>query len=44
MPGTQIDWLMMKRQVNRMTMRDLAHAIIPALARADTKPVIAVMI
>ncbi|MGZ8253199.1 MAG: hypothetical protein ACXWT7_12725, partial [Methylophilaceae bacterium] len=29
-------------QINRMSMRDLTHAIIPALARADTKPVIAV--
>jgi energy-coupling factor transporter ATP-binding protein EcfA2 len=38
----QIDWKGVKSQVSRMSMRDLTHAIIPALARADTKPIIAV--
>jgi energy-coupling factor transporter ATP-binding protein EcfA2 len=38
----QIDWKDVKSQVSRMSMRDLTHAIIPALARADTKPIIAV--
>ena len=42
LPGPQIDWREVKSQVNRMSMRDLTHAIIPALARADSKPVIAV--
>jgi hypothetical protein len=42
LPGPQIDWKDVKSQVCRMSMRDLTHAIIPALARADTKPVIAV--
>lgn len=38
----QIDWKDVKFQVNRMSMRDLTQAIIPALARAEQKPVIAV--
>ena len=42
LPATQIDWKDVKSQVSRMSMRDLTHAIIPALARADAKPVIAV--
>lgn len=41
-PGPQIDWREVKSQVNRTSMRDLTQAIIPALARADSKPVIAV--
>lgn len=40
--ATQIDWRDVKSQVNRMSMRDLTQAIIPALARAEHKPVIAV--
>lgn len=42
LPGSQIDWREVKNQVNRASMRDLTQAIIPALARAETKPVIAV--
>jgi ABC-type cobalamin/Fe3+-siderophores transport system ATPase subunit len=42
LPVADIDWKEVKNQINRMSMRDLTHAIIPALARADTKPVIAV--
>ncbi len=42
LPATQIDWREVKSQVNRMSMRDLTQAIIPALARAENKPVIAV--
>ncbi len=42
LPGTQVDWKEVKSQVNRMSMRDLTHAIIPALARSPDKPVIAV--
>jgi energy-coupling factor transporter ATP-binding protein EcfA2 len=42
LPPAQIDWKEIKSQVSRMSMRDLTQAIIPALARADTKPVIAV--
>ena len=41
-PGGQIDWKDIKSQVNRMSMRDLTQAIIPALAQAEHKPVIAV--
>ncbi|CCE22756.1 ATP-binding protein [Methylotuvimicrobium alcaliphilum] len=41
-PGSEIDWKEIKSQVNRMSMRDLTHAVIPALARAEDKPVIAV--
>jgi len=41
-PGTEIDWREVKSQVNRMSMRDLTQAIIPALARSASKPVIAV--
>lgn len=40
--ATQIDWREIKSQVNRLSMRDLTQAIIPALARAENKPVIAV--
>ncbi|MDD5319484.1 MAG: ATP-binding protein [Methylococcales bacterium] len=42
LPVADIDWKEVKNQINRMSMRDLTHAIIPALARVDTKPVIAV--
>ena len=42
LPSTQIDWKDVKSQVNRMSMRDLTQAIIPALARSGSKPVIAV--
>lgn len=42
MAATDIDWREIKSQVNRLCMRDLTLAIIPALARAPTKPVIAV--
>jgi energy-coupling factor transporter ATP-binding protein EcfA2 len=41
-PPAQIDWQAVKNRVNRMSMRDLTQAIIPALARSDSKPVIAV--
>ena len=41
-PGPKIDWKEVKSQVNRMSMRDLTQAIIPALARSESKPVIAV--
>lgn len=41
-PATEIDWREVKSQVNRMSMRDLTQAIIPALSRAEHKPVIAV--
>ncbi len=40
--ATEIDWREVKSQVNRMSMRDLTQAIIPALSRAENKPVIAV--
>ncbi|MDD5581480.1 MAG: ATP-binding protein [Methylobacter sp.] len=42
LPGSQVDWKEVKSQVNRMSMRDLTQAIIPALARSESKPVIAV--
>ena len=42
LPATQIDWREVKSQVNRMSMRDLTQATIPALARSESKPVIAV--
>ena len=41
-PGSEIDWKEIKSQVNRMSMRDLTQALIPALAKAEAKPVIAV--
>ena len=41
-PGPKIDWKEVKSQVNRMSMRDLTQATIPALARSESKPVIAV--
>jgi hypothetical protein len=42
LPAAGIDWREVKSQVNRMSMRDLTQAIIPALSRAEHKPVIAV--
>jgi len=42
LPGPQIDWKAVKNRVNRMSMRDLTQAIIPALARSASRPVIAV--
>lgn len=42
MPGSEIDWAEIKNKVNRMSMRDLTQAVIPALAKAENKPVIAV--
>lgn len=41
-PGPDIEWSDIKAQVNRLNMRDLTQAIIPALASAETQPVIAV--
>jgi energy-coupling factor transporter ATP-binding protein EcfA2 len=41
-PPAQIDWKAIRNRVNRMSMRDLTRAIIPALARSGSKPVIAV--
>jgi energy-coupling factor transporter ATP-binding protein EcfA2 len=38
----EVDWKDIKNRVNRMSMRDLTHALIPALARAENKPIIAV--
>lgn len=42
MPPAQIDWKAIRNRVNRMSMRDLTQAIIPALARSESKPIIAV--
>jgi energy-coupling factor transporter ATP-binding protein EcfA2 len=41
-PPAEIDWKEVKNRVNRMSMRDLTQAIIPALARSNEKPLIAV--
>jgi energy-coupling factor transporter ATP-binding protein EcfA2 len=41
-PPAQIDWKAIRNRVNRMSMRDLTQAIIPALAKSESKPVIAV--
>ncbi len=41
-PGSEIDWSEVKNKIQRMSMRDLTQAIIPALAKAENKPVIAV--
>ena len=38
----QIEWKEIRNRVNRMSMRDLIQAIIPALAGAESKPVVAV--
>ena len=40
--GSEIDWKAIRNRVNRMSMRDLTQALIPALAKTETKPVIAV--
>lgn len=41
-PGAEIDWKAIRNRINRMSMRDLTQAIIPALARSAYKPMIAV--
>ena len=41
-PSSKMDWREVKSQINRASMRDLTQAIIPALARAEHKPIIAV--
>lgn len=41
-PPAQLDWKEIRNRVNRMSMRDLTQAIIPALGRAERRPVIAV--
>ena len=41
-PGHEIEWREIKNIVSRMSMRDLTQAIIPALAKAGSRPVIAV--
>lgn len=41
-PPGQLDWKEIRNRVNRMSMRDLTQAIIPALGRAERRPVIAV--
>ena len=42
MAPAAIEWKEIRNRVNRMSMRDLTQAVIPALANAETKPVIAV--
>jgi len=42
MAPAAIEWKEIRNRVNRMSMRDLTQAVIPALAKAETKPVIAV--
>ncbi len=42
MAPAAIEWKEIRNRVNRMSMRDLTQALIPALAKAETKPVIAV--
>jgi len=37
-----IEWKDIRNKVNRMSMRDLTQVVIPALARSEDKPVIAV--
>ena len=44
-PGSEIPWASVRRHVNRLSLRDLTHAIIPALAdhaEHGEKPLIAV--
>jgi len=41
-PPAELEWDEIKRQVNRLSIRDLTAAIIPALADAGKKPLIAV--
>jgi energy-coupling factor transporter ATP-binding protein EcfA2 len=40
--GSQLDWMEVRNQVSRMSIRDITHSIIPALANALDKPIIAV--
>ncbi len=42
MEPAQIEWKEIRHRVNRMNMRDLTQCIIPALAKAESKPVIAI--
>ncbi len=42
MDPAAIEWKEIRNRVNRMSMRDLTQAVIPALAKTETKPVIAV--
>ena len=42
MDPAAIEWKEIRNRVNRMSMRDLTQAVIPALAKAETRPVIAV--
>ena len=42
LPAAQIEWADIRNRVNRMSMRDLTQAIIPALSKSKVKPVIAV--
>lgn len=42
MAPAAIEWKEIRNRVNRMSMRDLTQAVIPALAQAENKPVIAV--
>jgi len=42
MAPAAIEWKEIRNRVNRMSMRDLTQAVIPALAKSETKPVIAV--
>jgi energy-coupling factor transporter ATP-binding protein EcfA2 len=42
MAPAAIEWKEIRNRVNRMSMRDLTQAVIPALAQSETKPVIAV--
>ena len=41
-PSSEIEWKDIRNRVNRMSMRDLTQALIPALAKSENKPVIAV--
>ena len=41
-PPAKIDWKDIRNRVNRMSMRDLTQVLIPALEKAEHKPVIAV--
>jgi len=42
MAPAAIEWKEIRNRVNRMSMRDLTQTVIPALARSESKPVIAV--
>ena len=41
-PPAEIEWKDIRNKVNRMSMRDLTQILIPALAKSEHKPVIAV--